>query len=52
MTDLTHFIVAMVAISPLLFILSIWSIEYMLKMLMLAGGWILGTIGLWMMGRT
>ena len=51
MIDLTETSIVMVALSPLALLLSIWTIEYMLKKLMLVGGWILGTIGLKVMGR-
>ena len=51
MIDLTEFTVMIVALMPLAFLLIIWSIEYLAKKLMIAGGWLLGTIGLNIMGR-
>ena len=50
MNNLTETSIVMVALSPLALLLSIWSIEYMLKKLMLVGGWLLGTIGLLVIG--
>ena len=51
MTNLQDYTIMTVALMPLAFLLAIWSIEYMLKKLMLVGGWILGTIGVFIMGR-
>ena len=51
MIDIKEYTVVLVALAPIAFILSIWMLEYIAKKLVLACAWVLGTVGLIVMGE-
>ena len=51
MINLQDYTIMTVALMPLAFLLAIWSIEYAYKKIVLVGAWMLGTIGLKVMGE-